>query len=359
MTYGRRAQAPRGTRRRLRQAASALAAAAVGLTLLSGCAGRQEPTEPPPLTPSSPTQKPPQRPGAEDFAPYVDTSLNPSYDLMESAEATGTKEFNLAFVSPAGRACTPAWGGKQRLTENSVANQVARLRDEGGDVRISFGGQSGKELARVCRSLDELVKAYTKVVDTFELTKLDFDLEGPALTDRRANGLRNQALARLQKQDPDLNISFTLPVMPSGLSPDSLAVLQNARQSGVRVSRVNIMAMDYGTSFTGDMGTYAMKAATVAQRQIRPALGLRDEKEAWSALVVTPMIGVNDVKGEVFKPQDARELRKFAAEKKLAGLSMWSGTRDQPCPDGPNTTAQAACSGISAGEDAFAEAFLG
>ncbi|WP_314172633.1 chitinase [Streptomyces winkii] len=348
------------TRRKVKPTATSVAAAAVAAPLLAGlltgCStGEQDPgpTGPPPLTPSQ-TEDP--LPAAGDFAPYVDTSLRPSYDLLENAGKTGVKEYNLAFVSPGG-GCVPKWGGRQKLGDNPVAAQVDRLRDEGGDVRVSFGGQSGKELARVCRSVDELANAYSKVVDAYGLTKLDFDLEGPALTDTKAHQLRSQAIVRLQRQRPNLNVSFTLPVMPSGLSRDALAVLKNAQKNGARINRVNIMAMDYGTGYRGDMGEYAVKAATAAHKQIQPALGIRDEKEAWDTVAVTPMIGVNDVKGEVFQPDDAARLRKFAEEKEMGGLSMWSATRDKPCPGGPDSKAQAACSGVGKRAGQFTEEF--
>lgn len=341
-----------------KRAVTALAAAAVAASLLAACSSGETdpgPTGPPPATPSQ-TEDP--LPETGDFAPYVDTSLKPSYDLLERAERTGVKEYNLAFVSPGG-GCVPKWGGRQQLEDNPVAAQANELRDEGGDVRVSFGGQSGNELARVCGSVDKLTSAYTKVIDTYGLTKLDFDLEGPALTDKKANELRSQAIVRLQRQRPNLNVSFTLPVMPSGLNRDARAVLENAQKNGARVNRVNIMAMDYGTSYDGDMGEYAVQAATAAHKQIQAALGVKDAEEAWDTLSVTPMIGVNDVEGEVFRPEDATELRKFADKKELGGLSMWSATRDKPCPGGPKSKAQATCSGIGKTADEFAKAFKG
>jgi hypothetical protein len=350
-------------RRPLRASLVSLAVVAVAASLLAGCSGEQDPsgpTGPPPLSDPPEESQKPAPPGAERLSPYVDTLLSPSYDLLGNTQKTGVKNYTLAFVSPAGDKCVPRWGGRQSLKSNPVAAQVEDLREEkDGDVAVSFGGQSGRELARVCGSVDRLTAAYIKVVDAFGLTRLDFDLEGPALTDKKAVQLRNQAIVRLQRQKPNLKVSYTLPVMPSGLSPDARAVLENAEKNGARVERVNIMAMDYGTSFAGDMGEYAVKAATAAHKQIMPALGIRDEAEAWDSLAVTPMLGVNDVKGEVFRPQDAAELRKFAEKTEMGGLSMWSATRDRPCPGGPKTKAQATCSGLKEKAGAFTEAFVG
>ncbi|MEU3193288.1 chitinase [Streptomyces sp. NPDC006992] len=291
------------------------------------------------------------------FAPYVDTSLQPSYDLVKSAERTGVQEYNLAFVTSGG-GCVPKWGGGQELEDDPVARQIPDLRAEGGDVRVSFGGATGTELGTACDSADELAAAYGKVVDTFDLTKIDLDIEGAALPDTRANERRAKAVAALQKSHQDLDVSYTLPVMPEGLTAPGVKLLENAEANGVRVSAVNIMAMDYGSSYDGDMGEYATQAATAAHEQVAAALGLDDEA-AWKALAVTPMIGVNDVNVEVFTPEDAAQVRAFADEHGMGRLSMWSGTRDKPCPGGPKDQADPTCSSIEQSPDDFSKAFAG
>ncbi|MGW7194480.1 cellulose binding domain-containing protein, partial [Streptomyces sp. NPDC054838] len=232
------------------------------------------------------------------FAPYVDTSLYPAYDLLDTAAKTGVKEFNLAFVTSGG-GCTPLWGGTTALGADRVASQLPALRAKGGDVRVSFGGAAGSELALACDSAGSLAAAYGKVIDAYGLTKADFDIEGGALPDTAANTRRAQAIAQLQKTHPGLDVSFTLPVMPEGLTQAGLDLLADARRNGVAIAAVNIMAMDYGPAYAGDMGGYAIQAATATQAQIKGVLGLSDAA-AWKTVAVTPMIGVNDVAVEVF-----------------------------------------------------------
>ncbi|MFB0619682.1 cellulose binding domain-containing protein [Streptomyces sp. AGS-58] len=289
------------------------------------------------------------------FAPYVDTSLYPAFDLLGAADATGVKNYNLAFVNDGG-GCTPKWGGVTDVNSDGVAAQIGSLRAKGGDVRVSFGGASGSELATTCSSADALATAYGKVVDAFKLTKVDFDVEGGALPNTAANTRRAQAIAKLQAQHPGLDVSYTLPVMPEGLTQDGVNLLSDAKSNGVKVSTVNIMAMDYGPSYSGDMGTYAEQAATATQAQIKSVLGLSDSA-AWKAVAVTPMIGVNDVSSEVFKVEDATQLVDFARSKGIGWLSMWSATRDKQCAGGPKSTADATCSSISQDTNAFAKAF--
>ncbi|CAL9453937.1 glycoside hydrolase family 18 protein [Streptomyces sp. enrichment culture] len=294
-------------------------------------------------------------PAAAGFAPYVDTSLYPSFDLLASARATGVKQYNLAFVTDGG-GCTPKWGGVTDLASDAVAAQIGALRAEGGDVRVSFGGAAGHELATACSSADALAAAYGKVVDAYRLTKVDFDVEGGALPDAAANTRRAQAIAQLQRRHPGLDVSFTLPVMPEGLTQDGVNLLADAKRNGVRISAVNIMAMDYGPAYSGDMGTYAEQAATATQAQIKSVLGLSDAA-AWKTVAVTAMIGVNDVVSEIFKVDDATQLVAFAEAKGLGWLSMWSATRDQQCPGGTKNAADATCSSILQDKFAFTKAF--
>ncbi|MGW7405872.1 glycoside hydrolase family 18 protein [Streptomyces sp. NPDC054833] len=289
------------------------------------------------------------------FAPYVDTSLYPAFDLVASANATGVKNYNLAFITDGG-GCTPKWGGVSDLSSDGVASQIGALRAKGGDVRVSFGGASGSELATTCSSADALAAAYGKAVDAYKLTKVDFDVEGGALPNTAANTLRAKAIAKLQAQHPNLDVSFTLPVMPEGLTQDGVNLLSNAKSNGVKISTVNIMAMDYGPAYSGDMGTYAEQAATATQAQVKSVLALSDSA-AWKTVAVTPMIGVNDVSSEIFKVDDATQLVNFAKSKGLGWLSMWSATRDKQCEGGTKPTADATCSSITQDKSAFSKAF--
>ncbi|MFF1449333.1 cellulose binding domain-containing protein [Streptomyces sp. NPDC058274] len=317
-------------------------------------------TSPTPSTPATPSPSASESSGSgtkasAGFAPYVDTSLYPAFDLVASASATGVKEYNLAFITDGG-GCTPKWGGVTDLGSDGVAGQIGALRAKGGDVRVSFGGASGSELATTCSSADALATAYGKVVDAYKLTKVDFDVEGGALPNTAANTRRAQAIAKLEKAHPGLDVSYTLPVMPEGLTQDGVNLLSNAKSNGVSINTVNIMAMDYGPGYSGDMGTYAEQAATATQAQVKSVLGLSDSA-AWKAVAVTPMLGVNDVAGETFKVDDATQLVNFAKSKGLGWLSMWSATRDKQCPGGAKNSADATCSSIVQDGNAFSKAF--
>jgi hypothetical protein len=111
-------------------------------------------TQAPPTTTvptgSTTTAPPPAAGSFGAFAPYADLSLFPLYDLAGAAKATGGKYFNLAFVIDSGNNCTPRWGGVTALNDPAISADISGLRSAGGDVRVSFGGANGSELALNC-----------------------------------------------------------------------------------------------------------------------------------------------------------------------------------------------------------------
>ncbi|MER5179739.1 chitinase [Streptomyces sp. NPDC002896] len=289
------------------------------------------------------------------YEPYVSATTASDTDTSGSPST-----YNLAFVIADGSDCTPVWGGTTDIDNSAVASRISELTSSGGgDIRVSFGGASGKELASTCDSASELADAYAKALDAAGATQADFDIEGDELTDSDSVALRSEAIALLQKKR-DLQVSFTLPVMPSGLDDEGLALLESANDHGVKVSTVNIMTMNYGESYGGDMGDYAITSAKAAHDQLEDVFGLSDAN-AWKGLALTSMIGDNDIVGETFTLADAAQLRSFAEEKSIAWLSMWATFRDQQCDDDDSSSDDAAtdCSGVTQAAGAFAEALSG
>ena len=146
------------------------------------------------------------------------------------------------------------------------------------------------------------------------------------------NTRRNNVVKRLQATYPSLYVSYTLPVDPGGLESNALAVLRTANSAGVKVSMVNVMAMDYGPdSDQGrDMGDLAISAATGTFNQIKGIFTGKTDAQLWAMIGVTPMIGVNDSQNEVFSVADAAKLTTFAQQKGLGLLSFWAMQRDMP-----------------------------
>ncbi|WP_405991570.1 chitinase [Streptomyces sp. NBC_00986] len=318
----------------------------------SSSGGTESATSTPSSTPSSSASSGSSSSTA--YAPYV--SVTTAAD-MDSSGSPST--YNLSFAIAKGSSCTPEWNGTTAIDNSAVESRISALKTSGATVRVSFGGASGKELAETCTSASALAKVYGEALDAAGSTQADFDIEGDALTDSTSVALRSKAIALLQKERSDLKVSFTLPVMPSGLDSDSLALLESANDNAVEVSTVNIMTMNYGESYTADMGDYAITSATATHTQLKKVFGLSDAG-AWQGMALTSMIGVNDVSGETFSLSDAAQVRTFAESKKIAWVSMWSTFRDQQCEsESSDDDAATDCSGVTQSAGAFGEAFAG
>src|SRR5207249_2483842 len=158
-------------------------------------------------------------------------------------------------------------------------DQVDAIRQRGGDVIISFGGEAGRELAIVEEDPVALQKDYQDIIDRYHFTWLDFDIEGTNLSKNpQASERRNTVLAALQKKNPGLIISYTLPVDPDGISKSSQTLLADATSKGVNVHSANLMVMFFGKKFInkgrseGELGIDSANAAYAQIQKINPEI---------------------------------------------------------------------------------------
>lgn len=272
------------------------------------------------------------------FAPYLDMG-KPNNNLVLLQAASGIRYFTLAFVV-AGNGCTPTWSGVLPVAdETMIAPNVDTVRSAGGDVIIAFGGYEGTDLAQACKDPASLQAALQLVVTRYKAKILDFDVEHFAIEDQTSIDRRSQALTALVAANPGLQINYTLPATPSGLTPQALNVLKSAVAFSTPVSVVNVMAMDYGYPVPeGAMGVDAVAAAAGTLCQMK-SLGMK------ARVGITPMIGVNDTTTEVFTLQDARTVLAYAQANSndVALLSFWSVGRDY---GGCSGVVSPICSGI-------------
>jgi hypothetical protein len=199
------------------------------------------------------------------------------------------------------------------------------------------------------------------VIDTYGITHLDFDIEGAAVAEPASIALNSQALRLLQQSKPQVQIWYTLPVLPTGLTADGLKVVDSALKAGVKLAGVNVMAMDYGESAAPTsgaaaktMGAYAVDSAESTYAQLTKLYSGYGQSFGYNQLGVTPMLGVNDITSEVFTLADAQTVENYARTKGLGMLALWSVTRDTPGALGVSTYTH---SGMSVPAGSFARIF--
>ncbi|GAA1720092.1 hypothetical protein GCM10009765_80460 [Fodinicola feengrottensis] len=279
------------------------------------------------------------------FAPFYEVDSTHPPNLPALAKQSGTRWFTLGFVVGSDD-CQPTWDSDGGPYANpTLAASIRDFRSGGGNVRLSFGGADGTELAQACDTVDDLAAAYQKVISAYGITAVDFDIEGDALKDDEANQRRIQAIKKLQAK-AELRVSFTLPTGRTGLATRGVSLLQQAATANIAVDAVNIMAMDYGGA-ESDMGQVAVDAATATQADLARIWPAKSPAQTWRMVAVTVMIGVNDVPSEVFGTGDAGVLVSAAQKNHYGWLSFWSMNRDLPCPTGQPANAAPACSGVS------------
>jgi hypothetical protein len=272
------------------------------------------------------------------FAPYMYVGEGDKFKLTECDDACGLKYYTLAFIiarqegegKEAKYLKEPSWDGQFPMDQNIYKDQIDAIRKRGGDVIISFGGEGGKELANVIDDPAELEAAYQKVIDQYQFTWLDFDVEGNNLDHgKQASERRNTVLASLQKKNPGLIISYTLPVDPDGLSEQSQALLADAKAKGVKVHSANLMVMYFGKKFInqgkseGELGIDSANTAHGQLQKIDPAIQIG----------LCPCLGRNGSSAEVFKLDDARTIKAFADKTPwVCSLHYWSINADAARP---------------------------
>ena len=276
------------------------------------------------------------------FTPYQDITSNMAgsepQDLVEVSQTTGLKSYNLAFVTDGGT-CKPIWSGGRTVSSGWGQGLTDRMRSAGIQYRVSFGGAGSTDISKKC-SISQLIDTYQQIINIYQPTCLDFDIVNNSVNS--ANIMT--ALKTIVVNNPNLKISFTLPVMPSGLVSDGKNVVTLAKNAGLNFV-VNILTMDYGSSYPGDMAQYAIEAATNTFSYLQTLYPLDTDDKLWHMIALTPMIGVNDIPTEVFTLNNTDTLTNFAHTKHLAWLSMWSLGRDRPCS---SNKASSGCSGVNA-----------
>jgi chitinase len=306
------------------------------------------------------------------FASYVDVTATPTF-AFEQVSSTGSRDALLSFiVSLPTDPCAPSWGGAYTLNRagNSLDldRRIARFKQQGGSIAISFGGLKNDELAVKCTDEAKLLAAYRSVIDRYNIDTIDLDLEGGGLTDGAAATRRATVIAKLQSerraQGKNLAVWVTLPVAPQGLTPDGTTAISVLLKGNVDLAGVNVMTMDYGDSL--GQGQSLLDASKDALTNTHRQLGVLYEQVGvhlnnatiWSKLGATPMIGQNDVVDEVFMVEDASGLNEFGRSRGLGRMSMWSANRDKAC-GGNYVDVQIvsdSCSGITQDPGAFTAA---
>jgi len=303
------------------------------------------------------------------FGSYVDATSTPFYPIAQNLVPGQRVVLGFAVADPKD-SCANSWGGYYSMDSANetfdLDRKVARVHEQGGEIVISTGGLNNDELATACTDEQKIIDGYESFLQRYGSTTLDLDVEGNDLEDAAASLRRASAVSALQSRATEsgkpVEVWVTLPVDTRGLTESGLDEVKRLLEGGVDLAGVNLMTMNFGDTRSAgqSMASASEQGARSAHQQIKALysqLGQEiGDRTLWAKIGLTPMIGQNDLLGEIFTLDDARALKEFSTTNGIGRLSMWSANRDADC--GPNfpdlKRVSNNCSGVTQEDGAFA-----
>ncbi|GII27433.1 glycoside hydrolase family 18 protein [Planotetraspora mira] len=284
-------------------------------------AAAQPPLTADPGTPSAPPSGAPTPGRAHTSRPsgyvgFVDATRNPRFDLSANARRTGIRWYMVGHLTAGLDGCSPIWDGAPGR-DDLVADRIDRLRAQGGDAGLAFGGPYGPELSATCPSQARLTEAYQQMIDAFRPIAIDFELgdQGDGATVER----RGVVIATLQHEAQDagrpLGVTFTLPVTEDGLAPAHADMLRATHEAGAEIDTVNLL-MRFVPGSRDNLRRLSV-AARSAHAQLEQALGVGG-RAGWQRMGLTPVL----VSPDDLSVSEAERLLAFRSRTGLAWLSV-------------------------------------
>ncbi|HZR51049.1 MAG TPA: carbohydrate binding domain-containing protein [Streptosporangiaceae bacterium] len=299
------------------------------------------------------------------FSPYFEAYNGDS--PLTLFQQSGAKYLVMAFIQTASTgSCTAFWDGDSStpIASSTFGSDIAAIQAAGGNVIASFGGftadHDATDIADSCTNVSQIAAAYESVITTYNLTRIDLDIEDNSLTNSAGITRRNQAVAMVESwaasNGRSVQFSYTMPTTTTGLDSSGLAVLQNAIANGATVGIANIMTFDYFIGTTQEMATDTESAANGLFNQLKSLYPSKSAAQLWAMTGITEMVGIDDFgAAETFTTADASTVLNWAESMGVGELSFWALQRDNGgCP---GTAGSDTCSGISQSTWFFSHTF--
>lgn len=286
-----------------------------------------------------------------DMSSWVDTASAYSIDgvpnLSMLQDESGFKYFNLGFIQPATEKPLAddgtiiwGWGGYLELGKSGtngkqyqgIVQSLSELREKGGDYAISVGGQLGDAPWVVTQNQDALEKFYLDVIETYNVKRLDLDIE-ETNQDQSQNQINAKVIKAIQDKT-NVQITLTIPIMPSGWQQKQINIINAYLDAGVDIALINSMTMCYGTGVyeNEDYGTASVRAISNSIEQLKTiysnhGINLTDD-QAYLKTGATFSIGYENELYPTFTTSMATTIVDDAKKHKYGMVSMWSMGRD-------------------------------
>ena len=290
------------------------------------------------------------------FAPYYEM-YDTSTDLAALSQQSGARYLSLAFLQTAASgSCTAYWDGDttKPIAPSSYGADIAAIQAHGGNVIPSFGGYAADttttDIADSCASVPDIAKVFESLITTYNVPRIDLDVEADSLTNTAGINRRNEAIALTEAwaaaHHRQIQFSYTLPTFPTGLPAAEYGVLQNAVADGAKISTVNLLTFDYYFGTQQDMVADTEGAADGLFSQLQSLYPTTAGRQLWHMIGITEMPGIDDFgPDETFSTANAVTILNWARHQGLGLISFWALQRDNGGCVG--TKGAGTCSGVS------------
>ena len=277
------------------------------------------------------------------YTSYFDMGQLFKYNLSSLETQQQIPVLTAAFLQHTSPSTNPAdpvgwsWAGTsidKNPKDQPQYKALQQYKAAGGQYYISFGGQAGTPgwSSSFHYSVAQIQKSLQYVIDLYHPLGLDFDIEGSQAADTAGNSNLFQAVANLAKTNPNVSFTYTIAVAP-GASSDALnPMFEKSFDALLKTSyvpRLNLMTMDYGVP-ESNMYKPTLQCVAMLSKKILADnnWGIKTQTDVDKHMGLTPMMGQNDSRGELFTKNDMMMLAHYEAVNQMPQLGSWSLTRD-------------------------------
>lgn len=247
---------------------------------------------------------------ALEIRPYYDTSKGDIvvYDFLKDHKIN---KINMAFIL--GQDCFPIFN--YISTNDSIKNLINM------DVWISFGGAISPYIEYNCQNKTLLFNNINNIVNNYNATGIDFDIEDNMLPTYEIHKLRAEVLKMLKnKYKNKITIGYTLPADEYGLNKQIGYLMLNKTKNIFIPDYINPMAMFLRDRSNKSLNENIEKTIISVNKNINEIYNI-NEKDIFKKMGVTVNIAGDD--HNPFKTENVEKLIKFCKNKNMFFVSFW------------------------------------
>lgn len=247
---------------------------------------------------------------ALELRPYYDTTKG---DIIVHKFLKDNKinKINMAFIL--GQDCIPNFN--YISTNNSIKNLINI------DVWISFGGANSPYIEYNCQNKTLLFNNINNIINNYNATGIDFDIEDNMLPTHETHKLRAEVLKMIKDKYKDkITIGYTLPADEYGLNKQIGYLMLNNTKNIFLPDYINPMAMFLRNRNNKTLNENIEKTIISVNRDINKIYDI-NKKDIFKKMGVTVNIAGDD--NSPFKTENVEKLIKFCKNKNMFFVSFW------------------------------------